>query len=116
MGGIANNKCKCLDRSNTMDLLRCQAAIVIEKSENGQALADPELLSRVLLAKRINLYQELLILIFIGRANQFVQTTLQLNLQKKSIFIENRADHQVCKNIFAEETNLKQLLFKLLCR
>ena len=66
-------------------VLRCQAAIVIEKSENGQALADPELLSRVLLAKRINLYQELLILIFIGRANQFVQTTLQLNLQKKNI-------------------------------
>ena len=41
MGGIANNKCKCLDRSNTMDVLRCQAAIVIEKSENGQAFTDP---------------------------------------------------------------------------
>ena len=34
-------KCKKMHRSNTMDLLRCQAAIVIGKSENGQALADP---------------------------------------------------------------------------
>ena len=41
MEGIANNKCKWLDRSNALDLLRCQAAIVIGKSENGQALADP---------------------------------------------------------------------------
>ena len=69
-----------------MDVLRRQAAIVIEKSENGQALADPELLSRVLLAKRINLYQEPLILTFIGRVNQFVQTTLQLNFKKKIDF------------------------------
>ena len=82
MEGIANNKCKWLDRSNALDLLRCQAAIVIGKSENGQALVDLELLSRVLLARRINLYQEPLILTFIGRANQFVQTTFQLNLQK----------------------------------
>ena len=88
MGGIANNKCKCLDRSNTMDVLRCQAAIVIGKSENGQALADPELLSRVLLAKRINLYQEPLSLSFVGRANQFVQTTLQLNLQKNRFLLK----------------------------
>ena len=70
-----------------MDVLRCQAAIVIEKSENGQALADPELLSRVLLAKRINLYQEPLILSFVGRANQFVPNTLQLNFQKKMLFL-----------------------------
>ena len=81
MEGIANNKCKWLDRSNALDLLRCQAAIVIGKSENGQALADPWAVSQVLWAKRINLYQEPLILTFIGRANQFVQTTFQLNLQ-----------------------------------
>ena len=56
--------------------------------------------SWLLLAEQTNLYKLLFNLI----------------CKKKSIFIENRADHQVCKNIFAEETDLKQLLFKLLCR
>ena len=56
------------------------------KVKTARHLQIPELLSQVLLANRINLYQEPLILTFIGRANQLEQTTLQLNLQKKICF------------------------------
>ena len=41
MSGITICKNKYLHHSNSMDVLRVQAAIVIEKSENGQAFTDP---------------------------------------------------------------------------
>ena len=68
MEGIANNKCKWLDRSNALDLLRCQAAIVIGKSENGlsyylefywqsELICTTNHSSWLLLAEQTNLYK-----------------------------------------------------------